>query len=96
VIILCGWLICANAAQAARVSAALPEHVRLSREEPGCLRFDVSPDTDDPLIWRVQETFESRAALAAHQARAAASDWARATAGVTRAYTTRERTEDAS
>jgi len=83
---LTGVLRCANDAEAARVRAALPEHVRLTRAEPGCLSFDVTP-TDDPLVWEVAETFIDPAAFEAHQARAGASDWARETAGIERDYT---------
>lgn len=81
-----GYLRCATDAEAARVRAALPEHVRLTRAEPGCLRFDVTP-TDDPLVWAVSEEFTDPAAFEAHQARAAASEWARDTQGIVRDYT---------
>ena len=42
--------------------------------------------TEDPLIWQVDEAFADRAAFDAHQARAAATDWAAQTAGITRDY----------
>ncbi|HRM74757.1 MAG TPA: hypothetical protein PLI13_08650, partial [Paracoccus sp. (in: a-proteobacteria)] len=53
---LTGLLQCADAAEAASVRAHLPEHVRLTRVEPGCLSFQINP-TPDPLIWRVDEAF---------------------------------------
>ncbi|HBB85248.1 MAG TPA: antibiotic biosynthesis monooxygenase, partial [Sulfitobacter sp.] len=40
----------------------------------------------DPLVWQVSELFTDRAAFDAHQTRAAASDWATLTAGITRDY----------
>lgn len=83
---LTGQLICASAAEAARVRAALDAHIRLTRAEPGCLSFTVVP-TDDPLIWQVDEAFTDAAAFEAHQARAEGSDWARQTAGIERRYT---------
>ncbi len=83
-IVVEGRLICASAAQAARVAAHLPEHARLSRAEPGCLRFDIAPDPADPLIWTLDEAFVDAAAFAAHRARSAASNWARASDGVAR------------
>lgn len=83
---LTGWLHCASEDQAARVRAALDEHVRLTRAEPGCISFVVTP-TDDPMVWTVAEEFTGPAAFDAHQARAAASDWARLTAGIRRDYT---------
>lgn len=85
-VILNGTLRCETEAQAARVRAALPEHIRLTRVEPGCVYFDVSP-TDDPLIWTVAEEFATPADFDAHQTRTAASDWARETAGIPRDYT---------
>ncbi|WP_147105593.1 putative quinol monooxygenase [Tateyamaria sp. syn59] len=80
-----GLLRCASEDEAARVRAALPEHIRLTKAEPGCMRFDVLA-TDDPLVWTVSEEFTDPAAFEAHQARAAASDWARETAGIARDY----------
>jgi len=80
-----GTLTCATAADAALVRAHLPEHIRLSRAEPGCLTFNVDP-TDDPLVWRLDESFADRAAFRAHQARTHASDWFRATAHLKRDF----------
>lgn len=80
-----GRLICANGEQAAKVRAHLPEHIRLSRAEPGCLVFDVVP-TNDPLVWELDETFTDRTAFGAHQARTRASDWGTQTIGITRDF----------
>jgi quinol monooxygenase YgiN len=88
---LSGRLICQTHAQARRVAMALPDHIRLTRAETGCVSFDVTP-TQDPLIWDVCEIFTDRAAFDAHQARSAASDWAAQTAGIRRAYTITEDT----
>lgn len=63
----------------------LPTHVTLTRAEPGCLSFEVTP-TGDPLVWRVDELFRDDGAFAAHQSRTAASPWARATARIERRY----------
>lgn len=80
-----GILRCATEAEAARVRAALPEHVRLTRAEPGCTRFDVLP-TDDPFVWTVSEAFTDPGAFEAHQSRTSKSDWAQETAGIAREY----------
>ena len=88
-IALTGRLICRDGAEAALVRAHLPEHIRLTRAEPGCLSFEVSQSAD-PLVWSVAELFESRAAFAAHQARAGASAWGRATHGIKRDYAVEE------
>ena len=85
VIRLTGRLICADEGQAALVAAYLPEHIRLTRAEPGCISFEVR-QSGDPLVWEVAEVFSSRAAFEAHQARAAASAWGQATKGIERQY----------
>ncbi|MBL4917201.1 antibiotic biosynthesis monooxygenase [Tabrizicola sp. DMG-N-6] len=71
---LTGRLICADADEARIVAAFLPDHIRLSRAEPGCLRFDAEV-TDDPLIWRIAEEFGDEAAFDAHRVRNRASVW---------------------
>lgn len=63
----------------------LPEHIRLTRAEPGCLSFEVSP-TINPLVWQVDEQFQDDASFLAHQQRVAASEWGRATASIERRY----------
>jgi len=85
VISLSGRLICANATEADLVRQHLPEHLRLTRAEPGCLSFQVSA-TDDPLIWQVAESFTDKAAFEAHQNRTRASAWHAATAHIRRDY----------
>ena len=83
---LTGRLICASEDEAARVREGLDEHIRLTRAEPGCVSFYVTP-TDDPLVWDVTEAFTDPAAFEAHQARSAASRWAELTRGIARDYT---------
>jgi len=80
-----GTLTCATADDAALVQAHLHEHIRQSRAEPGCLTFNVDP-TDDPLVWRLDESFADRADFRAHQARTHTSDWFRATAHLKRDF----------
>lgn len=82
---LTGRLICATPDEAGIVRALLPEHIRLTRAEPGCLSFE-AVQTGDALIWHVPEHFTDRAAFDAHQARTRASDWARETAAIRREY----------
>ena len=83
---LSGELRCASRQEVDLVRRHLPEHVRLTRAEPGCLAFDVSP-TDDPFVWRVEEAFADRAAFEAHQRRTRASAWWAATAAIARDFT---------
>ena len=82
---LSGQLVCATPAQADAVAQHLPQHVALTRAEPGCLRFDVVPLADGT-TWQVDEVFASPAAFRAHQVRVAGSGWGRATAGIERRY----------
>lgn len=82
---LTGRLICTSEAEAETVRQHLPEHVRLTRAEPGCLSFEVEA-TDDPHVWRVEERFADRDAFLHHQERTRASRWGAATQGIRRDY----------
>jgi len=70
------------------VTGALPEHIRLSRAEPGCESFDVTPGADGR--FEVSEVFSNQTAFEQHQARVAASNWGEITAGLSRHYSVRE------
>lgn len=83
---LIGKLICKDEQEAACLRAHLPDHIRLSRAEIGCLRFDVTP-SENPLVWSVEESFTDQEAFDAHQARTRASQWFAATAHIRRDYT---------
>lgn len=74
------------AADLEAVKARLPDHIRLTLAEPGCLSFDVRPAPNDPGRYLVNEHFRDRAAFDAHQARVKSSDWGRATAHLARKY----------
>ena len=82
---LSGRLVCASEQEAEIVRRHLPEHIDLTRAEPGCVFFDVSP-TNDPLIWTVEEHFQDRNSFGSHQERTKASAWGVATAKITRDY----------
>lgn len=82
---LSGFLRCASMAEVETVQRHLPEHMRLTRAEPGCISFEVS-QTDDPLVWRVEEVFADQAAFDFHQQRTRASKWFAATAAIVREY----------
>lgn len=81
---LAGTLRCRTAAEAGLLQRHLPDHIRQTRAEPGCIAFDVTPEPGDPLRWRVREIFIDRPAFLRHQARSKASPWGLATAGVLR------------
>ena len=71
----------------AAVIQALPDHIALTRAEPGCISFEVVPSPQDATRVLVCELFVDPAAFDAHQQRAGASAWARVTAGLPRHYT---------
>ena len=85
VIKLTGRLICKNREETALVRRYLPEHIRLTKEEAGCLAFEVK-ETDDPLIWSVEELFTSQETFDAHQARTKGSVWGKETRAIAREY----------
>jgi quinol monooxygenase YgiN len=68
------------------VAAALPAHLALTRAEPGCLSFNVTPCTEVAGRFLVSEAFANQAAFDAHQARTKASEWFEVTAGIPRDY----------
>jgi quinol monooxygenase YgiN len=86
---LSGFLRCASVEDVEIVKHHLPDHLHLTRAEPGCLSFEVS-QTDDPLVWRVDELFVDRAAFDFHQQRTRASGWFTATSTIARDYTISE------
>ncbi|WP_134680697.1 GNAT family N-acetyltransferase [Paracoccus ravus] len=82
---LSGHLICADMDQMLLALDLLPDHVSLSRAEPGNLRFDLS-QTEDPMVWRLDELFADAEAFAAHQTRMAASAWGERSRDIARAF----------
>jgi len=86
---LTGRLLCQSAEETEQVRRYLPEHIRLTREESGCLSFEVN-ETDDPLIWTVEELFVSQEAFSLHQLRTKASVWGQQTQTIAREYSVTE------
>ena len=82
---LTGQLVCRDEDEARIVADQLAEHTALTRGERGCILFEVTP-TADPLVWDVEERFESEQAFTAHQERVAASTWGQRTEGIERRY----------
>lgn len=80
---LVGTLACGEA-DARIVRQHLPEHIRLSRAEPGCLSFDVTETA--PGIFAVSESFTDMTAFEAHQTRTRASAWWDATGHIPRDF----------
>jgi len=57
------------------IEAELPKHIELTRQEPGCLVFEVSQDVKTPNRFNVYEEFVDRDSFDAHQVRVKASRW---------------------
>lgn len=68
------------------VITALPEHIRLTRAEDGCVFFEVTQDPQNPNRFDVREEYTDKYAFEFHQARLAATPWAEITRNVTRHY----------
>lgn len=64
----------------------LHEHIALTRQEPGCLHFDVTQDDSSPEVFHVAELFTDEAAFSAHQANGAARAWGPASAALARDF----------
>jgi|LGVE01.1.fsa_nt_gb quinol monooxygenase YgiN len=70
----------------ATVEAHLPNHIRLSRAEDGCISFNVCIDPQNPNRYLVDEEFTTQAAFDVHQARVESSEWGQVTAHLHREY----------
>ncbi|MDG1945175.1 MAG: antibiotic biosynthesis monooxygenase [Halioglobus sp.] len=57
------------------ITAELPSHIELTRQEDGCLVFEVVQDPNDKHRFYVYEEFIHKEAFEAHQNRAKASSW---------------------
>jgi len=66
---------------------ALALHIELTRQEPGCIVFEVDEDLSHPGRFTVYEAFVDQAAFDLHQERVKASDWAEASKNIERHYT---------
>jgi len=84
-IILSGFIL-VNEEDLEAVLAELPNHIKLTREEPGCLVFDVDRDAGDPAKFMVYEEFIDQDAFDRHQARVKASCWGEVASNVDRHY----------
>ncbi|MCB1701752.1 MAG: antibiotic biosynthesis monooxygenase [Halioglobus sp.] len=74
----------------AAVVSELPRHIELTKQEEGCLFFEVTQDPGNDCIFMVREKFSSRSAFEFHQERVEGSLWGSITASVERHYEVRE------
>ena len=68
------------------VQNELPNHILLTRQEQGCIVFDVNQSSENINEFSVYEEFTSQAAFDSHQARVKSSRWGRLTSNVERHY----------
>lgn len=73
-------------AELASVSKALETHIELTRQESGCLAFEITQDTTNPNKFFIFEEFANKAAFAFHQKRASESEWGVISKNVKRDY----------
>ncbi len=83
---LSGTITASSLAEADLIRAHLPRHIRHSRNELGCLRFDAVA-TEDPFVWQFDEVFLDEAAYLAHETRKETSEWYSLTSGLQRNFT---------
>lgn len=70
----------------ATVMRELPEHIALTRKEPGCLLFNVTQDQHNMAQLNVYEEYASPAAFEQHQLRVKSSKWGDMTKHIKRHY----------
>ena len=57
------------------VAERVKEHIRLTRLEEGCIKFDITQSENDACVFNVSERFVDQAAFDRHTARSRASVW---------------------
>lgn len=85
VVKISGQLICVSEQELNIIIKFLPEHIKLTRQEEGCVSFEVK-QTPNPLIWDVHEVFENRQSFEKHQRRISGSVWGIKTQNIQRLY----------
>ena len=57
-----------------KITELLREQSRLTRQEPGCVRFEVNHSQEDPKLFVLNERWESQSALDIHRKARACSE----------------------
>lgn len=86
-VVLTGYILVPESELTA-VKNALTHHIELTRQEPGCLVFEVTQEANNPCRFDVYEVFTDQEAFAAHQQRVQASEWGKISVNVERFYQT--------
>lgn len=82
---LTGTLTCPTLDDLTVIKTYLPDHIALSRAEPGCVIFE-AVQTTDPMVWQIDETYTDRTSFDAHQTRNRASIWWEMSQGLVRDF----------
>jgi len=61
------WLKVKDPAHVDRVRGLLTQQAQLSRQEPGCVRFEVYQSQNDPATFMLNEHWETQTAVDAHR-----------------------------
>ena len=69
-----------------KVLAELPNHIKLTRQEEGCVVFKVEQDKNDSYRFNVYEEFVNKESFEAHQERVKESQWGWVAKNVQRNY----------
>jgi len=72
----------------AAVKRELANHIRLTRQEEGCLVFEVSQDNENKNRFNVYEEFASQDAFKLHQQRASSTEWGKVSSRLEKHYKT--------
>ncbi len=86
-VILEGYVLVADSDLSA-IKGTLPKHIQLTRQEEGCLKFEVSQDIENKNRFNVYEEFRSEDAFKFHQQRASQSEWGQVSARLEKHYKT--------
>ncbi|WP_065188055.1 putative quinol monooxygenase [Shewanella woodyi] len=68
------------------IKSELTIHKLLTLEEPGCITFDVTENSENPFRFDVYEEFTDKSTFEYHQARVKASHWGKITVNIERYY----------
>lgn len=68
------------------IKGLLDTHIALTREEAGCLSFNVTQSQRDSEVFEVNEAFRDKKAFDYHQGRVEISEWGLKTRGLIREY----------
>jgi quinol monooxygenase YgiN len=64
----------------------LAQHIQNTRQEAGCLAFEVNQSAEDDCVFTVFECFKDQAAFESHQARVKVSLWGEISRNAERVY----------